>query len=194
MTITAPPPVAPPRPIPDPAGAAAVVVRERHWWLPRRVRLVDAGFTATAGALALAGLAPSFDGYQFLVVGLLGLLLGTAAGIYVVHLRWPRALSPVAAVAVFYLLGGVLCLREVSAIWPVPHTWRLLTDQLVFGWKDLLTTLPPVDGRGPLLTLPWALGLLAGSGAMAATSWKPPDRAGCEPSRRPPCSLRCGRW
>jgi len=135
------------------------------------VRLVDAGFTATAGALALAGLAPSFDGYQFLVVGLLGLLLGTAAGMFVVHLRWLRALSLVAAVAVFYLLGGVLCLREVPAIWPVPHTWRLLTDQLVFGWKDLLTTLPPVDGRGPLLTLPWALGLLAGSGAMAATSW-----------------------
>ena len=41
-------------------------------------------------------------------------------------------------------------------------TVDLLTDQVLFGWKDLLTTLPPVDGDGPLLVLPWALGLATG--------------------------------
>jgi hypothetical protein len=32
----------------------------------------------------------------------------------------------------------------------------------LFGWKDLLTTLPPVDGSSRLLVLPWLLGLLTG--------------------------------
>ena len=50
-------------------------------------------------------------------------------------------------------------------------------DQAVFGWKDLLTTLPPVDGDGPLLVLPWLLGLLAGlvgtalSGVTVRRAW-----------------------
>ena len=41
-------------------------------------------------------------------------------------------------------------------------TLGTLTDQVLFGWKDMLTTLPPVDGDGPLLVLPWTLGLVAG--------------------------------
>ena len=65
---------------------------------------------------------------------------------------------------VFFLLGGPLCLRSVgdTAFVPGGQTLSTLVDQAIFGWKDLLTTLPPVDGDGPLLVLPWLLGLLAG--------------------------------
>jgi hypothetical protein len=71
------------------------------------------------------------------------------------------------AIGVFYLIGGVLSLRSLDAASPSPRTWGLLTDQLLFGWKDLLTTLPPVSGSGPLLVLPFALGLATGSVGMA---------------------------
>ncbi len=37
-----------------------------------------------------------------------------------------------------------------------------VADQVVGGWKELLTTLPPVEGSGPVLVLPWALGLVTG--------------------------------
>ena len=49
-----------------------------------------------------------------------------------------------------------------TAFLPGGPTLSRLVDQALFGWKDLLTTLPPVDGDGPLLVLPWLLGLLAG--------------------------------
>ena len=41
-------------------------------------------------------------------------------------------------------------------------SWRLLVDEALYGWKDLLTTLPPVDGESRLLVLPWLMGLVAG--------------------------------
>ena len=83
--------------------------------------------------------------------------------------RWPAVAPVLLAVLAFFLLGGPLCLRAAGAVAPTPRTLGLLTDQLVLGWKDLLTTLPPVDGDGPLLVLPWALGLAAGTlGAVLA--------------------------
>ena len=42
----------------------------------------------------------------------------------------------------------------------------MLVDEALFGWKDLLTTLPPVDGESRLLALPWLLGLVTGLLAM----------------------------
>jgi hypothetical protein len=55
----------------------------------------------------------------------------------------------------------VLCLRQQDAL-PRPSSWRLLVDETLYGWKDLLTTLPPVDGESRLLVLPWVLGLVTG--------------------------------
>ncbi len=100
-------------------------------------------------------------------------MLGVALGIGLVHVArargWPAAAPVLLAVLAFFLLGGPLCLRASGAVAPTPRTFGLLTDQLVLGWKDLLTTLPPVDGDGPLLVLPWVLGLVAGTlGAVLA--------------------------
>ncbi|MCP6373825.1 hypothetical protein NL455_28475, partial [Klebsiella pneumoniae] len=79
-------------------------------------------------------------------------------------LRWPLVAPVLILSGVFFLLGGPLCLRSVgdTAFLPGGRTLSKLVDQAIFGWKDLLTTLPPVDGDGPLLVLPWLLGLLAG--------------------------------
>ena len=50
-----------------------------------------------------------------------------------------------AGLAWYFLLGPVLCLRQQDGV-PRPSSWRLLVDETLYGWKDLLTTLPPVDG------------------------------------------------
>ncbi|GAB2886820.1 DUF3488 and transglutaminase-like domain-containing protein [Nocardioides pacificus] len=115
-------------------------------------------------AVALAGLAPSYSGAGFLLVGCAGLVLGAAVSTLVAARGWPPVTAVPLAIVVFGVLGGPLCLRsEGAAAWlPAPSTLALLADQLLFGWKDLLTTLPPVDGAGPLLVLPWVLGLAAG--------------------------------
>ena len=49
---------------------------------------------------------------------------------------------------------------------PGASTLARVADQAIFGWKDLLTTLPPVDGDGPLLVLPWLPACSPGSSAL----------------------------
>ena len=132
--------------------------------LPDGHALVDLAFVLLLTGVALSGLATSFTGWSFLVVG----LLGAVVAIVVTHLTraagWPLVAPVLILTGVFFLLGGPLCLRSVgdTAFLPGGRTLSKLVDQALFGWKDLLTTLPPVDGDGPLLVLPWLLGLLAG--------------------------------
>lgn len=123
---------------------------------------VDLGLLLALGLTALAALTTTYTGAQFFVVGTLGLLAGAGLGRLTTWLRWPFVSAVVLAILVFFLLGGVLCLRGAGAGAPTPSSFGLLADQVLFGWKDLLTTLPPLDGGGPLLVLPWALGLAVG--------------------------------
>ncbi len=129
---------------------------------PDLATVLDACFVFGLGATALAGLAPTYTGWSFLVVGILGLAIGVGVAVAARVLRWPLVASALVGIALFYLLGGALTLRSQGLTVPRPATWRALTDQVLFGWKDLLTTLPPVDGAGPLLVLPWVLGLAVG--------------------------------
>ena len=114
--------------------------------------------------IALSALGSSFTGTTYLVVGMLGVVLA----VVVTHLTraagWPIISAVTILVVLFFLLGGPLCLRSVgdTSVLPGASTLARVADQAVFGWKDLLTTLPPVDGDGPLLVLPWLAGLLAG--------------------------------
>lgn len=123
---------------------------------------VDLLFLLMLGTAALAGLATTYTGVGFLVVGVAGLVVGAGLALLSTLRGWPFVAAVLLAVVAFYVLGGPLCLREDAAWAPTPRTWGLLTDQVLFGWKDLLTTLPPIEGSGPLLVLPWAMGLVGG--------------------------------
>ena len=135
-----------------------------HALLPDRHSWVDMGFTLALAAVALTAFGSSFTGSAYLVVG----LLGTVIAILVTHLTraagWPVISAVVICLVLFFLLGGPLCLRSLGDTYTLPGAGTLarVADQAVFGWKDLLTTLPPVDGDGPLLVLPWLAGMVAG--------------------------------
>ncbi|GAB2781050.1 transglutaminase-like domain-containing protein [Nocardioides salsibiostraticola] len=145
-----------------------------------RSQAVDAAFLSALVIVALAGLTTTFTGIQVVIVGAVGVVVGIA----IVHLTrvlgWPGVAAVVLGLAAFLLLGGPLCLRDSgpSAFLPGPGTLGALSDQVLFGWKDLLTTLPPVDGAGPLLVLPWALGLAAGLLGAGLARWDRPVAAG----------------
>lgn len=127
-------------------------------WLPDRPGWVDAAMLVTLATLALVGLAPTYAGVGFAVVGVLGLLVGVVLVQVARALGWPFVAPVVLAVVGYALLGAPLALRRP----PGPDALRLLADHAVFGWKDLLTTLPPVDADSTLLALPWLLGLATG--------------------------------
>lgn len=151
----------------------------RSRMLPDPATLLDLLFVLLLSALALSGFATSFTGSTFLVVGIIGVVLAVLVTHSTRALGWPL-IAPVVILAVlFFLLGGPLCLRSAgdTAFLPGGSTLDLLVDQAIFGWKDMLTTLPPVDGDGPLLVLPWLLGLVAGligtalSGVRVSRAW-----------------------
>ncbi|MEI2712216.1 MAG: transglutaminase-like domain-containing protein [Nocardioides sp.] len=130
--------------------------------LPTRDQWWDAAFLVVGSATALLGLGSTYPGWSFLVVGMAGLLLAMVIA-HLTHVsRLPGVAAVAGAIVAFFLLGPVLCLRAEGYVLPGPGAWSALTDQVVFGWKDLLTTLPPIDGRGPLLVLPFVLGLSTG--------------------------------
>ena len=159
--------------------AETVTRSRRRRLLPAAATAVDLTFVLLLSGLALSGFATSFTGWTFLVVGVVGVVLAIAVTHTTRVLRWPL-IAPVMILALlFFVLGGPLCLRSVgdTAFLPGGSTLSTLLDQAVFGWNDMLTTLPPVDGEGPLLVLPWLLGLVAGfvgtavSGVVVRRSW-----------------------
>jgi hypothetical protein len=133
---------------------------------PSRDDLVDAGFLILLGILALVGFRTTYAGANYLLVGVAGLLIGVMIAHLANALKQPVIVVLVMAVAVFFLLGGALALRAQTAagVLPTVDTTRGLASVSVHGWKQLLTTLPPVDSSGPLLAIPYILGLVGGVG------------------------------
>lgn len=139
----------------------------------------DAGLVVALVLVALSGLARTFTGVEHLLVGVVGTLLGAGAALLARWRRWPGAVPVLLVGVLVVLLAGPLCLRSTggSAYLPLPDTLRVLGDQVVGGWKDLLTTLPPVDGSGPLLVLPFLLGAAGGLLGVLATGVRRPPAA-----------------
>ncbi|OLR89803.1 transglutaminase-like domain-containing protein [Actinokineospora bangkokensis] len=134
--------------------------------LPVRGDVTDAGFLTLAFLVAVAGFAGTFTGWAFLLVGVVGLGLGIVVGHVANVLRQPLVTVAAMTVGVFFLLGGAVVMRDraVAGFLPGPDALGGLAESGVDSWKELLTTVPPVDGSGPMLVIPYILGLLCGAG------------------------------
>lgn len=138
---------------------------------------LDAAFLIVLEALALLAFHGTFLGWSYLVVGVVGIALGAAVVTLLQRWNQPVVLSAAAVVVLYFLLGGAVTLHSLGGTYllPTPRRWGELAGSLLHGWKDLLTTLPPVDDPR-LLALPFVLGLVAGAiGVVVATraSWLP---------------------
>lgn len=136
--------------------------------LPDRTALRDMGFLTVLFGLAMLGFATTYTGWTFLVVAGAGLVFGMVVGQLANARRQPMITVLFLTVVVFFLFGGAVALQERAAagVLPTPGTVLGLADVGVHGWKQLLTTLPPVDGSGPLLVIPYIFGLLCGAGGL----------------------------
>ncbi|TCJ30191.1 transglutaminase-like domain-containing protein [Nocardioides jejuensis] len=134
--------------------------------VPTGRALVDLLFVLGLGTIAMYGFKDTFHGWTFLLAGVLGLVLGAVLAHLAVELAQPVVVLALFVVVAFFLLGGAIAgPHSAASALPLPGTLIDLADKSVHGWKELLTTLPPVDG-GPLLALPYLLGLVAGAGTL----------------------------
>lgn len=123
-----------------------------------RSAAIDTGFLSALLVLGLVGFRTTYSGDGFLLAGLLAILLGCAVGQVCVALRQPVLAVTALTLLTFFAAGPPAVLRAAPD-WAALHA---LAGGAVHGWKDLLTTLPPVGSGGPLLVVPFLL-LLAGA-------------------------------
>lgn len=155
----------------DPAAPAATVGRTRTLTArlvalrPSVSDLIDGGFLIALVLVALLGFASTYDSPRYLLIGLVGVLLGVMAAHLANVLRWHWLVVIVLAVVTYFLLGGALALRDdvIAGVIPSLATLTGLSELSVFGWKELLTALPPVAGDGPYVALPYLLAVMAGA-------------------------------
>jgi hypothetical protein len=113
---------------------------------------------AFAGGLAVLALLPwmtTFDGPSFLAAGGIGAAIGLACAYLSLWLRRTWLLVPLLLVA--YAAGVFIAARSGADEAAGRLPWLRLG---ITGWKQLLTTMPPVDGSASLVALPFLLGLV----------------------------------
>lgn len=126
---------------------------------PTRADLEDAGFLVAVLGIALSAFSTTFDGPAYLIAGGLGILLGTAVAYLGNVLKAPGFAIAAGAIAAFFLAGGAVAVRQdsLAGILPTGQTLGILSSTWIDGWKQLLTTVPPIDSSSPLLALPYLL-------------------------------------
>ncbi len=135
--------------------------------------VIDAVAVVLLVLVAMTVLVGTFDGPWFLVSALIGALAGVAAAALIQWLRAPMVALAVPVVVLGFLLGPPAALRTTSAnglpgVTGLTEMW----DVLIGGWKELLTTLPPVSSTGRLTAIPFLLSLVgAAVGFLLARRW-----------------------
>jgi hypothetical protein len=151
--------------------------RGRQALVPQRPVWVDLAFSAALVAVALVGFRTSYFGWGWAVAAAGGLVLGLLVAHVVTAFRLPAVVTLLGVAAAYFVLGGPLAVRDdlVAGVVPTGATFADLGHTLVHGWKRLVTMLPPVDGAGTLLALPFLVGLVGAAVTYAvARRWSSP--------------------
>jgi transglutaminase-like putative cysteine protease len=137
-------------------------------WRPTRSEVVDAALVGALSIVALIGFHSSYGGVEFLVVGALGTVLGLALGTFAQRRRLPILAVVGVGIVLYVVVGGAVALRDqaIAGFIPSVDTLRGATRGAVAGWRQLITTQPPVAGIGDLMVLPFLCGLAAASSSL----------------------------
>jgi hypothetical protein len=131
---------------------------------PEWREVLDAIVLVVLMGIALFGFQAVYGGYAFLLVGMIGVLLGLLISWSGERLGLNANLQLLLLVMAYFLFGGLLSLgsRGLDGMLPTPSTLEALATVSFQGWKELLTLEPPVGNGLGLYALPYALGLLGG--------------------------------
>lgn len=125
---------------------------------PSRDEWVDLGVVLVLTGLAVLAFRSSYGGARFLLVGLVGAVLGLVVAHLAARLRWPLVVTVATAVVLYAVAGAVVALRDqtIAGVLPTPAAIVDALRTTVTGWKELVTTTPPVGSTGTLMVLPFA--------------------------------------
>lgn len=141
--------------------------RER-FSLPSRSELVDVGAVLTMVLVAITTFRSSYGGVAYLVVGLVGAVAGIVVAQLGHRLRWPFVVTAVVAIVAYVVVASATALRHhaIAGFLPGPRSALESLTSAVTGWKELVTTAPPVGSTGDLLVIPVVSAMTAAFAAM----------------------------
>jgi uncharacterized membrane protein YeaQ/YmgE (transglycosylase-associated protein family) len=130
---------------------------------PSRDDLIDVGTVFGLTSLAVYSFRSSFGGIEFLVVGVVGAALGVLGGWLAKCWRAPLAVSVATMTVVYAVVGGAVTLHSKASAGFLPSlaSTSSALRAVVTGWKELITTTPPVGSIGDLMVLPFLGGFAA---------------------------------
>jgi len=133
--------------------------------LPSPAMAIEAGLLGALCLVGLLGFRTTFDSWTFLIVSAIGVVLGVVAAHLVRALNWNWAIGVMAAGALYLVAGGPIAVRQdlIARVLPSWATEQQVANLAISGWKQLLTTLPPVAGEGSFVALPFLLALVFAS-------------------------------
>ncbi|PRZ09714.1 uncharacterized protein DUF4129 [Isoptericola sp. CG 20/1183] len=125
---------------------------------------VDGVALAAMLAVVALGFGPAWGTDGYLLPALGGAGVGLIVAWVAAWQRWPVVLTALATVLAYFLLGGALALpgSTVAGVVPTPATWQELALGAVQGWKEFVTSVPPLSSFPELAVVPFLLMLLAG--------------------------------
>jgi len=138
--------------------------------------LVDGLAVVALVLTAMTTLSGTYDGPGYLLAAGLGALAGIGAAALVLWRRAPMVTVALPVVLAAFVVGPPAVLRGTDAHGvPGPTGLREMWDVGIGGWKELLTTLPPLDDTGRLTAVPFLLSLAAAAvGYLVARRWWQP--------------------
>lgn len=127
---------------------------------------MDIGAAITLTVLGVVGFRTAFGGIGYLVVGVIGAIIGALLGFVLAKARLPLLVSTATGVFGFFVAGALVLRPDaIAEIVPTPATLVELMRTGVTGWRNLLTAEPPVGTDASLLVIPF---LCAYVGAVAS--------------------------
>jgi transglutaminase-like putative cysteine protease len=120
-------------------------------------------------AMAVTPLAPVFGAGVLVLPVTAGLLLGAVVALLSARLRWGTAVTMVAALVGFLLLGSAVAVRSEALMGFLPSARSLvaLLSGAVTSWKQVLTLDPELGSVGNTLVAPFLLTLVGALGAVS---------------------------
>ncbi|GAB3258635.1 transglutaminase domain-containing protein [Alteromonas gracilis] len=142
-----------------------------------RVRPTDLALPVVLSLASLIPLTSTYAGSAWWVLGVVGAVTGSMLVGVLAGRRWGPPVLPLAVVAAYVVVGVPLTSRRTGLASLVPTSTSLgdLARGSATAWRDLIGTIPLVDGAGPPLLVPFMLTLLpaATSAALAVGARHP---------------------
>jgi hypothetical protein len=135
-----------------------------------RSRLADAAFAVVTGVLAMLGLDSIFGGRSYLWAGLAG--IAVALVVSALAVRLPMLVTVAIALIGYAWIGVLVVFPRHATAGAIPTGAGLheLERASINGWRDIVTTLPPVVGKA-LLAIPYLIGF-AGTLTGVQLAWR----------------------